>query len=289
MPNRSVVALVAALCLGAGPGEAGAELVFAFGWDVDDDRFGGLSALEITDDGTGFVAIGDRGLVARGNLAREGEGIAGVTSVTLQDLEIPGDGWRLNDAEGLAGPVDGPYFISFEATHRIDRYADVTTAPEPLPRSPEFQEFFANGGMEALALDRDGALYAFVERLPHEDNPSTVFRLKDDRWDTPFQITRTPGLSPVGADFGPDGALYLLERSFHGIRGFASRVRRFEMLGRGAFPGEVILHTRPGTHDNLEGIAAWRDADGAIRLTMVSDNNFNVFQRTEFVEYRLTE
>lgn len=38
-------------------------------------------------------------------------------------------------------------------------------------------------------------------------------------------------------------------------------------------------------HDNLEGISVWQDPDGRIRLTMISDDNFMVFQRTEIVEY----
>ena len=33
----------------------------------------------------------------------------------------------------------------------------------------------------------------------------------------------------------------------------------------------------------------WRDDLGRIRLTMVSDDNFRFFQRTEFVEYALDE
>jgi hypothetical protein len=48
------------------------------------------------------------------------------------------------------------------------------------------------------------------------------------------------------------------------------------------------LETVPRTHDNLEGIAVWRDAEGFIRLTMISDDNGRApFQRTEFVEYRV--
>ena len=42
-------------------------------------------------------------------------------------------------------------------------------------------------------------------------------------------------------------------------------------------------------HDNLEGLAVWRDDSGAIRLTMISDDNFNLLQRTELVEYAVPE
>lgn len=46
------------------------------------------------------------------------------------------------------------------------------------------------------------------------------------------------------------------------------------------------MQSELGRHDNLEGLSVWRDAQG-LRLTMVSDDNFMFFQRTEFVEYRV--
>jgi hypothetical protein len=48
-----------------------------------------------------------------------------------------------------------------------------------------------------------------------------------------------------------------------------------------------LLETATGTYDNLEGLAVWRDDAGAIRLTMISDDNFKSFQVTQFVEYRV--
>ncbi len=39
---------------------------------------------------------------------------------------------------------------------------------------------------------------------------------------------------------------------------------------------ETLFDSTTGTYDNLEGLSVWRDAGGAIRLTMISDDNFNV-------------
>ena len=91
----------------------------------------------------------------------------------------------------------------------------------------------------------------------------------------------------AGADTGPDGRLYVLEREFAKWRGFATRVRSFAYGADGLTDEQLVLQTPIGQHDNLEGLAVWQDDTGAIRLTMVSDDNFFVFQRTEFVEYRL--
>jgi hypothetical protein len=95
---------------------------------------------------------------------------------------------------------------------------------------------------------------------------------------------------PTGADFGPDGRLYLLERGFAGF-GFSSRVRAFTLNATGTrILSEQTLFTSPvGKHDNLEGLSVWTDSQERIRLTMVSDDNFRFFQRTELVEYVLTK
>jgi len=77
----------------------------------------------------------------------------------------------------------------------------------------------------------------------------------------------------------------VLERHFARRQGFSSRVRRLE-IGTGAV--ETVFQSPIGDHDNLEGLAVWRDESGAIRLTMVSDDNFRrALQETEFVEYVL--
>lgn len=92
----------------------------------------------------------------------------------------------------------------------------------------------------------------------------------------------------MGADIGPDGRFYLLEREFTGV-GFRSRVRRFDMSDTALTNEITLIESHLLRHDNLEGISVWRDAAGALRLTMISDDNFNFFQRTELVEYTVPE
>jgi hypothetical protein len=91
----------------------------------------------------------------------------------------------------------------------------------------------------------------------------------------------------VGADFGPDGLFYILERTVSPL-GFRSRVRRFDLNVQG-LDEQVLLSTLPSKHGNLEGISVWRDSAGQTRVTMVSDNNFLSVLRSEIVEYSLQE
>ncbi len=88
----------------------------------------------------------------------------------------------------------------------------------------------------------------------------------------------------TGADIGPDGRLYVLERDFLGI-GFRSRVRRFDLDGGGE---AILLLTPLGLLDNMEGISVWEDEQG-LRMTLIADDNFNPFQRNLIAEYRLPD
>jgi hypothetical protein len=297
MRRRSVLAVGAAALLLAGPGVlAGADGSAMFAgqltWRSDDPHLGGMSAIEIAPDGLAFTAISDRGYVTTGRLRRDSNGqLAGVEAVRMTPLK----GQTATvlskaraDSEGLAIAPDGTAYISFEGIARVLRYERLDAQATNLPRPEAFKRMKRNSALEALAIDDRGWLYTLPERSGAADKPFPVWRFRNGAWDQPFTLPRIGSFLPVGADFGPDGMLYLLERDFQGVSGFSSRVRRFSVEADGRVSdGDILLQTGPGRHDNLEGLAVWRDAAGAIRLTMISDDNFRFFQRTEFVEYAI--
>lgn len=297
MPRRSRFALTGALALvlalhtSAGADDAGAGFISAFNWRSSDAALGGMSAIEVAADGRGFVALSDRGRWTSGQLVRDGNGvITGVDASPLRLLSGQANAPLRKsraDSEGLAIGPDGTAHVSFEGVARVLRYARIEGSAENLPRPEAFRRMQSNSSLEALAIDGKGWLYTVPERSGREDRPFPVWRYRNGTWDQPFAIPRQGGFLPVGADFGPDGRFYLLEREFRGLLGFASRVRRFTIDGNRIDGGETLLQTRPGRHDNLEGLAVWQDSGGAIRLTMISDDNFRFFQRTEIVEYRI--
>ena len=85
------------------------------------------------------------------------------------------------------------------------------------------------------------------------------------------------------------GRLYVLERDFRWLGGFATRIRSFA-LGSDDLTDEVELFRSPfGALDNMEGIDVGTATDGSIRVTLLSDDNFFPLQRTEIVEFRLVE
>ncbi|MDP3341530.1 esterase-like activity of phytase family protein [Frigidibacter sp.] len=301
MRRRTRLGLIAALaCLplvfGIGTRLGGAaepqlaEHVGTWVWRSSVERFGGFSGLELSADGLDFAAVLDRGTIAQGRLQRGADGrVTGVEQATLLPLrDSKGEALtgRFTDAEGLAMAADRSLYVSFEGYARVARYASPGGVAERLPRPDAFDALQNNSSLEAMAIGPDSALYTLPERSGAKDRPFPVWRFRGGDWEQPFALPRDGNWLPVGADFGPDGQFYLLERDFFGI-GFLSRVRRFAIDGDTVTGGEVLLQTRTATHDNLEGIAVWQDAAGAIRLTMISDDNFFWVQRTEFVDYRL--
>lgn len=287
-PAVALIAALAATPLFADPPDT-ARFLSAVDLPRDAEGQGGFSGLEISDDGTGFTALSDRGTVFTGTITREDGAITEVTFGDGTALTGP-KGKRLvntwNDPEGLAIGRDGRVYISFENRTRVDVYDPTLETAERLPNSDAFRALQLNSGLEALAIDGRDRLYTMPERSGHVKRPFPVWRLEDGGWTEVFDIPRHPPYLPVGADFGPDGRLYLLERHFAGI-GFASRIRAFDIEDDRITSETTLLETGIGSYGNLEGLATWRDDQGAIRLTMISDDNFISFLPSQIVEYVL--
>ena len=253
-----------------------------FTWINQDSRFGGLSGLVVSDDGSSFTAIGDRGIFVTGQIVRNENGyIEYIADITILPLMSP-HGSNVPDSEGIAISADGNIYVSVESTHEIFTFASIDEPPSVLPQHPDFAELQLNSSLEALAIDANGVLYAIPERSGRATWPFPVYRFSDGVWDIAFHIPRRGNFLVTGADIGPDGHLYVLERRFTGL-GFQSRVRRFHMSSKSE---TTLLETSNGTHDNLEGISVWTSPKG-LRMTLISDDNFRFFQQTELVEYAI--
>lgn len=282
---RLIVLALALALVGAQPVLAETRLIGTYIWSEPWEGFGGFSAIELRPDGLGFLALSDRSVLVEGQFTRNGEAITGVAvqshAILLDDEGNPLPAPRA-DSEGLALGQDNQLYISFEGVARIRVQDRGDGLPAQLPRHDDFADMQPNASLEALAVGPDGAIYTLPERSGRPLRPFPVYRFLNDAWTRPFDIPRTGPFLPTGADIGPDGLLYLLERDFTGI-GFRTRIRRFALDGSGE---EVLLETNTGTHGNLEGISVWQVA-GGIRITLIADDNFEFFLATEIVEYRL--
>jgi hypothetical protein len=295
MRRCSVVGLTLTLAaLGAPVCAVEATYLGAYVWVSDLPDFGGWSGFDLSGDGTVFRAVSDVGLTIAGRLERDSAGrVTGLMSdapeVLLGDAGEP-LAKHVRDAEGLAVAEDGSFFASFEGsgrTARIVRYADAQAAAEVLLDGTQIDAQSENKGLEGLALAADGLLYGIVEAASGLSGGHGVHVMRDGAWSQPLQIPRDGTWRVAGADFGPDGQLYVLERDFWPLIGFRSRVLRLRLDGDAIAATVVLFETTVGIHDNLEGIAVWTAPDGTTHLTMISDDNFRRQQRTEIVDYRI--
>ena len=274
------------------PSDQPAQFVTEYSWDIDEEWFGGFSGLEMLEDGLGFLIVSDKAEMVVGNLIRTGDQITGVAidrHFRLRDDEKKRIGGNRRDAEGIALDVDGSFFVSFETVHRVWKYKSTESGAEWASYSENFREFVSNGGFEAIAIDSQGRVYALPESPISEQSTAPLYRYDPTlkpRWQIVLDLPRKGRFLPVGADFGPDGRLYLLERDVFPF-GFRSRVRMLTIENDALVADDIVLETRLGRHGNLEGLSVWQDGDGNTRLTMVADDNFYRVQNTEFVEYVL--
>jgi hypothetical protein len=268
-----------------------ARFLSSYEWSQDRKEFGGYSGIIMSPDGIRFTILSDRAHVIEGTLFRQGDRILGVRSKPIERLRLPDALFTDNpkrDTEGMAQDNTGRIYVSMESANRV-----ITREPDgawaTLPPYPAISSLLPNKGLEGIAVAPDGKVFAIPEASNGMTAPFSVFRYSADTgWDVPHHITRTPGFLPVGADFDPMGRLYVLERGFAGF-GFFSQVRRFSLGSDDVLDGEVLLQTKSRRHDNLEGLAVWTAPDGELRMTMVSDDNFIRFQKTEFVEYAVSK
>ncbi len=262
-------------------------------WTSKAKSFGGLSGLEVSQDGRSFEAVSDFGIIYRGSFRRDtSENLQGLEAVTTLNF-VPQKGHatkkkRDRDIESMAKFPNGKTALGIEGDHRLLIY-DSLDQPPVYKVSLTNLALGGNAGIEAVAVDPAGRLYVSPERSISLIVPFPILALIDKRWVKVGDVQRVFGGRPVGADFGPDGNLYMLSRSFNGFA-FATTVYKIAPSPEG-LPNlsepTVLLQSQFGQFDNLEGISAWRDKQGHIRLTLVSDDNKSAIQKTQFVELTL--
>lgn len=263
-----------------------AEFLGAHVWEPPRDWLGGLSGLEMAPDGSAGTALGDRAGFVYLEFERRAGRISGVRYRGARKIDVV-----KADSEGLAIAPDGTAYATLEGHPRLLAWPPGQDRPATLPLPRAVAELPRNAGLEGLAIGPEGALWTLPERADWSGDYA-LWRGADGEWsrfcDIPGGgIVPFLGFRAVGLDFDDQDRLYLLERRLSLRIGFQSRVRRLTLAPDGIAAIETLLVTEPGERDNLEGISLWRDAAGRLRMTLVSDDNYLFFQRTEFVEYAL--
>ncbi|ADZ68775.1 esterase-like activity of phytase family protein [Polymorphum gilvum] len=271
---------------------------------------GGLSGLVSLDSGTRLLAATDNGLWVAATVEQDADG----TPLSLRDMRYAPmideagrrlrDGWA-NDTEALTlGTEAGRpvLYVSVERVNRIYRYPwPLASGTEPMlgdVATPDgIRDLRGTKGMEALAAAPEdsplaGALIAIAERGASDSHDLPGFILGGP---TPgsFTVARSDRYDATDAAFLPDGDLLLLERRFNLRDWVGMRLRRFaatEIRPGARLVGTVVMEAGHGHQiDNMEGLAVHQDAEGRTVLTLISDDNRSILQRTLLLRFRLEQ
>lgn len=267
--------------------------------------FGAVSAFRFLEPGSGFIGVADTGFWFFGTVARDADGRpAGITDFRMQQMvDKNGDAvdrkWEV-DAEGL-DVKDGIASVGFERNHRIAQYridpAGMGPAFNEVPFLVPVHELRQNKGFETVTRahpygQHEGGLVIVSERSI--DRKGNVFAaIIEGPNKGVFTVRREGDFDITDGAFLPDGDLLLLERRFTMADGVAMRLRRIygESIAKGAVAdGPVLMSAGMGFQiDNMEAMDVWQRADGALMVSLMSDDNHSMLQRNLYLEFRLHE
>ena len=273
----------------------------------DDERFGGLSSLELSADGTGLLAVSDRGFWLKAGLTYTDGHLSGLADPVMAPLLGP-DGKPLkgkvrSDAEALAGwepmRIDGKVIVGFESRARAGlydlgkdgfkaRFKDLKL-PKAVAKGPRNQELEAIGRFSTGPLA--GSILAISE-LNKDENGDIRAWIWGGRKAFSFSVKQYEDYAITDLAILPDGDVLTIERSFSGtsLPGMAiRRIKTEDIVADGAVAPSLVFSGRMPFYriDNMEGIAV-SQLNGETRVTVISDNNYRPqFQRTLLLQFAL--
>ena len=282
--------------------ESVGRLSFLGGLAIDsaDQRLGGLSGLTLGPSGRRMVAVSDAGYWFQADVVLDGDGrLSGLENAEMWPLRdadgLPLEGKKASDAEAVEADGEGSYIVAYEHDHRLWRYDTrggfAAARPSVLALPPGLESAPDNRGVEALTVLSDGRVLALTEGA-RDDAGDLRGWLIEDGVAAPVRYRPTPFFRPTGLAVLPGGDVLILERSFIPPASLAARlgiVAAADIVPGARLHGEIVAHLkRPLSVDNFEGVAVHRDGRGRTLLYVLSDDNYNVLQRTLLLMFELT-
>jgi hypothetical protein len=266
-------------------------------------EFGGISSIRLNADGARFLAVTDKGWWLRGRIAYEGTRPAGIVEAEMAPVlgadgkPLAARGWY--DTESMAED-GGTVYLGIERVHRIVRFDigrhGLTARGQPIAVPPGMAKLPSNKSIECLEVVKTGplarTLLAISERGLDEADNIRGFLIGGSS-PGEFSVKRIGDFDISDCAITPGGDLLLLERSFSRLRGVGMRMRRVALadVKPGAtVDGPALVEADMGNQiDNMEGLSVHRAGDGSLVLTLISDDNFSIVQRTLLLQFTLSE
>ncbi len=245
-----------------------------------DRRFGGLSDLRVSADGSRLFTISDCGEGLTATLSYDAEGrLVRAGDVRVVPLATGASGG--SDAESLV--MSDELEVGFEGRARILAYR--TDPPfdgprRPLPFPKEAARCDSSGGFETMADVGDGRRLLICEKRRRASSTVPAWIGSGGEWtqrDYPLAFEggwAGEPFRPTGAALLPDGDVLVLERRFPPLGARIVRLDGASLEGTDPLePQEIARFEAPLTLDNFEGIETRRDASGRTLVYLISDDN----------------
>lgn len=281
------------------------NLVFRGGLELSsaNKHFGGISGIRVSGDGK-FLAITDKAHWLRGRIVYRGDAPVGIADAEVAPMlysdgrPITARGWY--DTEALAED-GGTVYVALERVHRILRFdygkRGLLSRATLVAVPPEMGRLVSNKGIECLQVIPKGAalagaLIAISERSLDASKNIRGFLIGGPKPGL-FSVKPSDDFDVVDCAVTPSSEFLILERHFSWRRGVAMRIRRVplsDIVPGAALEGAVLVSADMGFQiDNMEGISVHKAASGETVLTLVSDDNFSIIQRTILLQFTLLE
>lgn len=280
---------------GEAPAKVGA-LAFLGAWDVKSENmdFGGFSALTALLDGR-LLAVSDAGIMV--GFVPPGTNTTGRNFIAPLPGAFGDDvSFRDRDSEGLAYDAEsGRVWISYEGNPAIRRMVPSFARIDGVARPSVIRAWKGNSGAEAMVRLADGRFLLFSEGSDRADGSYDAILFSGDPVDVTTRAFRfgyrpPSGYNPTDAVQLPGGRLLILNRQIGFPDGFTAKLTTLDpdAIAEGkAMKGRVIATLSPPLLvDNMEGLALTQE-QGRTIIWMISDNNFNIFQRTLLMKFAL--
>ena len=272
----------------------------------DQRAFGGLSGIQVVNQGRRLIAVSDSGYWLTAKIERDDKQSFRALKNTKMIKLYSGTGPRgavdkfYRDAEGIAR-LGNQLFVSFEGAHTISEYAYTKTGLQLNPRvldiPTDLKKARQNKGMEALAhaplgTTLEGHLVTILERGGRRHEPTYGWIINpqgtSDK-EGKFTLLRDNLFDITGAEFLKNGDLLVLERRFTLATGAGMRLRliKADELKKGeTIKGKVVFEAGLSHRiDNMESISIYENEAGETILAFISDDNHSVLQRTILLEF----
>ncbi len=257
-----------------------------------DKRFGGLSGLVVSADGTAFTAVSDGGAWTRGTLTYDTDGsLSGITEVTIEPIR-GADGnaltGRRGDAESLASGPQGGHVVAFERDPKLLIYRHGEDRPKVLPSPDGIERAPPNTGMEAVTRLSNGELLVITE---YDEQPGRFVGWigGSGGWSRVTYLS-DQGYKPTGATTLPNGDVLFVERRFPLLSIRVTMAAAAALTSGAEIEADVLARLEGSkSFDNMEGIDTRSGLHGETLIYLVSDDNFRRYQRTLLMMFELQE